>query len=99
MPDFWSLFCYYSGCKDTVNSGFQIDTGPLLTSLHVTQFDRALELLDKKPWNGVSEGVWYHNSFKCYALMGVKCLVLDGGSREGKCHHYLLFVVKQERSE
>lgn len=84
MPDFWSFFSYYSKCKDRVNSGFQIDTGPLLTSLRVTQLSRALELLDKEPWNGVSEGVWYYNSFKCYALTGVKCLVLSGGSREGK---------------
>lgn len=99
MPDFWSLFYYYSRRKDTVNSGFQIDTGPLLTSLRVTQFNRALELLDKKPWNGVSEGVWCYNSFECYALTGAKCLVLAGGSGEGKSHHYLLFGVKQERSE
>lgn len=75
MPNFLFLFYYHSKCKDTAYSSFQIYTGPLLTSLWVTQFNTALKLLDVKSWNRVSEGAPYCNSCKYYALASVKCLV------------------------
>lgn len=75
MPNFWFLFYYHSKCKNTTHPSFQIYTDPLLTSLCVTQFNTALELLDKELKNRVSEGVLYCNSFKYYALTSVKCLV------------------------
>lgn len=75
MPNFWVLLYYYSKCKDTAYSGFQIYTGTLLTSLCVTQFNTALKLLDVKSWNRISKGARCCNSFKYYALTSVKCLV------------------------
>lgn len=66
-----------------MSSGFQIDTGPLWTSLRVT-IQQSTQAPWQEPWNGVSGGVWYYNSFKCCALTGVKCLVLAGAPREGK---------------
>lgn len=72
MPNFCFLLYHYSKCKDTAYYVFQIYRGPLLTPLCITQFNTALELLDKKPSNRVSEGELFCNSFKYYARTSVK---------------------------